>query len=769
MLHDDDSSATQDYIFPKLNKELTELSLRGRAYTVKKVTRDGTHLIIEDDETGQPIQLTPKEFLSLYEDEDLEIDDHCFDRLPTRFLEALDRSIEPRVDKDGWEAFRRFKYCVAFDDAMGVSKTNRGLQPLVDRVAKAIRDPDPPAPKTVARWLRERGTPGQRLARFMKDQDHRKGRSDWLDPDIDEIVEGTIDIYWLNDRQLREKEIVEAVHGEIAARNINLRIAYEIPEDAYKSMSKQQRRALGFLIEPHETTIRRRIHRRDGYETTKTRSGKSAADGQYKGGGRAPKATRVNEVWYIDHTKLDDHLVYNGKTHGLLGRPWLTVVIDGFSRREVGSFISYHPPSIHSLSLALKNAIEAKTYVSHEFPEIKKTWLAMGLPSKIVCDRALEFVGRSFELACAELGIEVVWCPRKCPRWKGIVERAIRTINTDFVELLPGATKGDARTLTKQDRDPASEAELTHRELNFLFHKWLIDVHPWKWHKGVQGRPGQIYDTGIRQHLPRMPRRSSDLNVLGMKFDRVLTRKGIHFLYLRFSDRQKVFRILDEAGKPKINVTITVDPSNLRSITVQTPSGERVILPCLDPDKVEGLSLWEYGNLTKYMRFCEYDLADREQWLVAKKEIRDTVMASLLNSKNKVSTNSRLARRLNIGGEGNVGIVVLNRLVDQEPDWLTLNFVDTEAVDPDGIYENSHKGGVPDPDPDELRPSVDDPTKTMNDFGRRSPKLPRKKEVAASTDDRVHHDTSSVPQADQPDDDIDLILATYSTPHLSRT
>ncbi|WP_157934175.1 hypothetical protein [Microvirga ossetica] len=254
-----------------------------------------------------------------------------------------------------------------------------------------------------------------------------------------------------------------------------------------------------------------------------------------------------------------------------------------------------------------------------------------------------------------------------------------------------------------------------------------------------------------------------------MKFSRTLTSAGVHFQYLRFSHGQRVFDVLDGVGKTKIKVIITVDPSNLKSVIIDTPEGRRVQLPCLAPELIEGLSLWEHQNLVKYMRCCNYDLADRERWLIAKKEIRDTLMASLLNRKNKVSTNSTIARRLNIGGKGNVGLVALNRVVDTEADWLKLDFVNAEDTDPDALYKNSHEGRLPDSNADELQPIVDEPTKTMNGFGRHPPKLPRKKKVATPTDDIVRHDTSSVSQAEQPDDDIDLLLSKYSAPHLSRT
>ncbi|MBQ0822672.1 transposase family protein [Microvirga sp. HBU67558] len=748
-----------------MKRDKAEVILWKRAYLVKKVTRDGTHLILEDEETGEPEKLSPSHFWALYEAGELELDDHTLDHLPARFLDALDRSIEPTLAKDGWASFRRFKYCVAVDAAPAVSKTDKGLQPIIDRVARVIGDIEPPHPKTVARWLRERGVPGKRFARFMSDGNSRKGRTDWLDPEVDQIVETAIEVYWKNNRELRPKEITEAVHGDIAVRNLTLRKTYEISDEAYNALNTVERRELGFLIEPWDTTIRRRLERYEGYETTRRRSGKCYADTQFQGVGRAPKATRVNEVWYIDHTKLDGHLVYNRKTRLPLGRPWLTVVIDAFSRLIVGFFISFIPPSLHSVSLALKNAISPKAYVLKKFPQLARRWLAMGLPRYIVCDRALEFRGNSFELACAELGIEVVWCPRKRPEWKGIVERTIRTINTDFVELLPGATKGDARKLTQQGRSPIAEAELTSDELDREFHKWVIEVYPYKFKTQSLSR-GKLYENGIRQIPPMMPKRVSDLGVLGISFQCILTRKGVHFRYLRFCEKNRVFDILDRAKTPKVKVTFTVDPDSLKSIIVRDPtSGERISLPCCDPERVEGLSLWEYGHLVKYMRYSQYDLADREHWLIAKKEIRDTLMASLLKRRNKIATNSTIARRLNVGAGPHAGATVLNRLIDEESNWLELDFLETVPADPNTILEYQIDGDRSrDTSSSSLGSYEEDPGASMKQFGRGMRKM-RTKRTAQKPRPREAPPSA---EAVEPDDDLDLILTKYSRPHLSR-
>jgi putative transposase len=67
-----------------------------------------------------------------------------------------------------------------------------------------------------------------------------------------------------------------------------------------------------------------------------------------------------NQVWQCDHTRADVLLV--DKDGNLLGRPWLTTVIDSYSRCIVGINIGFDAPSSQVVSLALRHAILPKKY-----------------------------------------------------------------------------------------------------------------------------------------------------------------------------------------------------------------------------------------------------------------------------------------------------------------------------------------------------------------------------------------------------------------------
>jgi transposase InsO family protein len=56
---------------------------------------------------------------------------------------------------------------------------------------------------------------------------------------------------------------------------------------------------------------------------------------------------RPFEIGHIDHTELDVELVCSRTGRGL-GRPWLTVLIDAYSRRVLAAYLTFDPPSYRS-------------------------------------------------------------------------------------------------------------------------------------------------------------------------------------------------------------------------------------------------------------------------------------------------------------------------------------------------------------------------------------------------------------------------------------
>ncbi|MEH2282034.1 MAG: hypothetical protein V7K90_12020 [Nostoc sp.] len=69
----------------------------------------------------------------------------------------------------------------------------------------------------------------------------------------------------------------------------------------------------------------------------------------------------TKRIWQIDHTQLDILLI-NEEDKEVIGRPYITSVMDIDSRCVAGFHLGFEPPGSHEVALALRHAILSKHY-----------------------------------------------------------------------------------------------------------------------------------------------------------------------------------------------------------------------------------------------------------------------------------------------------------------------------------------------------------------------------------------------------------------------
>lgn len=142
-----------------------------------------------------------------------------------------------------------------------------------------------------------------------------------------------------------------------------------------------------------------------------------------------------NHIWQCDHTRVDVLLV--DKYGKVLDRPWLTTVIDTYSRCIMGFHLGYDAPSSQIVALALRHAILPKQYGSEY--GLHEEWGTYGLPEHFYTDGGKDF--RSHHLNQIAVQLRFVCHLRDRPSEGGIVERPFKTFNTELFSTLPGYTK----------------------------------------------------------------------------------------------------------------------------------------------------------------------------------------------------------------------------------------------------------------------------------------------------------------------------------------
>lgn len=108
-----------------------------------------------------------------------------------------------------------------------------------------------------------------------------------------------------------------------------------------------------------------------------------------------------NHVWQCDHTRVDVLLV--DRNGAILSRPWLTTVIDTYSRCIMGFNLGYNAPSSQVVALALRHAILPKQYDSQY--QLHCDWGTYGKPEHFYTNGGKDFRSNHLQQISVQLGL----------------------------------------------------------------------------------------------------------------------------------------------------------------------------------------------------------------------------------------------------------------------------------------------------------------------------------------------------------------------------
>lgn len=191
------------------------------------------------------------------------------------------------------------------------------------------------------------------------------------------------------------------------------------------------------LPEPSESAVRAYLDGLSEVEKLFLRRELDVWDQQGRDVVRVERARRANERWQIDHTTLDIWVRVKRGDDWVPVRPYLTLIIDSYSRSIPGFFLSTAHPDAWSVTLAVRHAVSAK--------EIDD-WFNRGLPAIVQHDQGSDFMSHLLRVWFEDLNVEVDPNPRHYPNATGKIERFFQTLDQGCHRLLPGHTKAIGTT-----------------------------------------------------------------------------------------------------------------------------------------------------------------------------------------------------------------------------------------------------------------------------------------------------------------------------------
>jgi putative transposase len=340
--------------------------------------------------------------------------------------------------------------------------------------------------------------------------------------------------------------------------------------------------------------------------------------------GHAPPARHPLDLVQVDHTPMD-LIVVDPIDREPIGRPWLTVAIDTYSRCIAGFHVTLEAPGATSVGLCLTHvAMDKAPWLAMR--EVAAIWPVQGKPRRLGVDNGSEFHSQAFQRGCAQHGIDIEWRPPGRPHFGGVIERVIGTL-MGLVHGLPGTTFSNVGQRGSYDSDKA--ACLTLEEVEHWLAVAVAKYYHQRPHEGLDGQtPLRRWQEGVTTLLtegstvpvPRDPRAYlvDFLPVLR----RSLQRNGItidHLTY--FSSALRPWITARDRPGPLL---IRRDPRDLSRVFVLDPRDDGYLgVPTRDLSR-PAISLWEHRLARRRLRLRHRGEVDEAALFAAIEEMRAT-------------------------------------------------------------------------------------------------------------------------------------------------
>lgn len=493
----------------------------------------------------------------------------------------------------------------------------RALQPLVGNAGRtraevvAVADTLLVSPATVYRWLDRLVAYGTVTCLLRKKRKDKGGKR--LAEAVEKIVREVIATEYLTDLK-------------------------RSPTQALREITRRCRNE-GFKDFPSKSTLLRRIEEIVPEVREFRRRGRNAALDYRPHRGSLPGVEQLHAIWQIDHTKVDIELV-DEKDRIPIGRPWITVIIDVYSRMVVGWYISFDPPGTLGTGICIATAILPKDALLARLG-ISYPWPCQGKPRLIQADNAKEFRGNTLKKACNEHGVDLKFRKVKKPNYGAHIERLLGTLLKE-IHALDGTTFSNTRE--KGEYNSQANATMTLDEFETWLANLILGMYHQREHSELGCAPIKKYQDGLigddktpgigllpvaadpeRLRIDFLPMAERTIQPYGVLLDNILYHDPV---------LDKWIGALDPRTKRlKRKFVFRRDPRNISYLIFWDPDAERHYrIPYRDITR-PAISLWELREIQAYLA------------RLGKMEIDEDMIFAALNEMRRIEENARTITR----------------------------------------------------------------------------------------------------------------------------
>ena len=471
---------------------------------------------------------------------------------------------------------------------------------------------------TLYRWQERYKSTGTILGLISNKVGAKKGNTR-LNSEIEILIKRIIDNYYLTIQKPSVQSVVDKVLAECKKMNI---------------------------IAPHSNTIRNRIEAITEYEKLKKQGSKSIARTRYEPTPNKFEADYPLQLIEIDHTPCDIILVDD--EHRLpIGRPWITVAIDIYSRMIVGYYLSMNAPSVTSVGMCVSNTILPKDTLLAKF-DVNANWNVWGFPETIHVDNGADFRADAVKKAGLAHGINIEFRPVGRANFGGHIERAIGTLMSE-IHNLPGTTFSNIKQRGEYNSD--ANASMTF----FEFEKWLVTFITKIYHKRVHNSlfltPEQQWEEGLfgdENSIGFIQKPSSNSTII-LDFlpiyERTIQKNGVNIEGLNYYDHVLRTKINQTENGKKKQFIFKRDPRDISYIWFYEESTKEYFKIPVANQNMPSMTAWEFDSIKTNLKNKGLKRVNQDAILEAREELHNQIQLSVKNSKKARRDSQRLKNK----------------------------------------------------------------------------------------------------------------------------
>lgn len=476
---------------------------------------------------------------------------------------------------------------VSDEDWLDAQREFSIIRPLLETQNKSVEMVDAAAKTagvhraTIYRWIEIAEPIGKPSALLHKPKTGGRGKSR-LPNDVEVIVSSVINNYFLTKQRVSPQKACDEVKR--LCRNAGIK-------------------------PPHPNTVRNRVAVVSEKIKLQRRFDSDAAKDEFEPKpGTIPGADWPLAIVQIDHTKLDV-IVVDDIDRQPIGRPWITLAIDVFSRMVTGFYVSLDPPGSMSTGLCLAHSILPKEKWLAKY-NITTPWPLWGTMNIVHADNAKEFRGNTLKKACDDHSIDLQWRPVARPRYGAHIERLLGTFNKD-IHTLPGTTFSNIKE--RGNYESERHSALTLSELERWLATYVTEVYHQRFHSELLMSPLKKFEQGIfgNGDVPGtgLPPRILDETRLRLDFmpfiRRVVRDDGIVIGHIHYyHDVLRSWINAKDPDKPKVKRKFLVrqDPRDISLIFFYDPELKTYFDIPYRHTYQYPMSLWEYRETLRRLK-----------------------------------------------------------------------------------------------------------------------------------------------------------------------